>query len=70
MAAHRRTASNDHVRVEINNQSDQDHHAGGGPGGGVGSTPSDDSEEVDLNDDEHEVYLTQLLVPNGSYNGN
>ena len=61
MAAHRRTASNDHVRIEVDdNQSDQDPHGG----------PSDDTDEIDLNEDEPEEYLNQLLpVPNGSYNG-
>ena len=59
MAAHRRTASD--VKVELNQTDDEDGNAGGA---------SDETDDIDLIDEDEDEFLNHPLVPNDSYRGN
>ena len=60
MAAHRRTASD--VKVEVNQTDDEED---GNPGGA-----SDETDDIDLIDEDEDEFLNHPLVPNDSYRGN
>ena len=61
MAAHRRTASD--VKLEIN-QADLTEDESGNPGGAT-----DETDDIDLIDEDEDEFLNHPLVPNDSYRG-
>ena len=62
MTAHRRTASD--VKLEINQAIDLTDNDDGSPGGAT-----DETDDIDLIDEDEDEFLNHPLVPNDSYRG-
>ena len=62
MTAHRRTASD--VKLEINQAIDLTDNDDGSPGGAT-----DETDDIDLIDEDEDEFLNHPLVPNESYRG-
>ena len=62
MTAHRRTASD--VKLDINQAIDLTDNDDGSPGGAT-----DETDDIDLIDEDEDEFLNHPLVPNDSYRG-